>query len=104
MRYKGSRGWLCGVIDHDEQHIQSTECLGNGFVVIVGVSSAFDILRWVAGLARKKKGGSGTRMGWVFGFIHLCWWLCGVIDHTEQHIQSRACLSNGFMVYGGSDL
>ena len=40
------------VIDHAEQHIQSTECLGNGFVVIVWVS-AFDFLRWVAGLAKK---------------------------------------------------
>ena len=40
------------VIDHVEQHIQSTECLGNGFVDIVWVS-AFDFLRWVAGLAKK---------------------------------------------------
>ena len=44
--------WLCGVIDHAEQHILSTACLGYGFVVIVWVS-AFDTLRWVAGLAKK---------------------------------------------------
>ena len=43
--------WLGGVIDHAEQHILSTECLGYGFVVIVWVS-AFDFLRWVAGLAK----------------------------------------------------
>ena len=50
--YRGRHGWLCGVIDHDEQHILSTECLGYGLVVIVWVS-AFDIVRWVAGLAKK---------------------------------------------------
>ena len=49
---KVSDGDFRGVIDHAEQHIQSTECLGYGFVVIVWVS-AFDTLRWVAGLAKK---------------------------------------------------
>ena len=43
---------ICGVIDHAEQHIQNTECLGYGFVVIVWVG-AFDFLRWVGGLAKK---------------------------------------------------
>ena len=51
--HKGKCWWFCGVIDHAEQHIQSTECIGNGFVVIVWVS-AFDFLRWVAGLAIKR--------------------------------------------------
>ena len=51
LGYKGKCWWLCGVIDHAEQHILSTECLGYGFVVIVWVS-AFDILRWVGGLAK----------------------------------------------------
>ena len=62
---KVSDGDFRGVIDHAEQHIQSTECLGYGLVVIVWVS-AFDFLRWVAGLAKKK--GFETRMGWIFSF------------------------------------
>ena len=49
---KGKCWRLCGAIDHDEQHIKSAACLGYGFMVIVWVS-AFDILRWVAGLAKK---------------------------------------------------
>ena len=52
LGYKGKFWWLCGVIDHAEQHIQSTECLGYGFIVIVWVS-AFDFLRLVGGLAKK---------------------------------------------------
>ena len=44
----------------------------------------FDILRWVAGLAKK---GSGTRMGWIFNFIPPCRWNYGVIDQAKQHIQ-----------------
>ena len=38
------------------------------------------------------------------GIHRTLWWDRGVIDYAEQHIQSRARLSNGFMVYGGSDL
>ena len=39
---KVSVGDFSRVINHAEQHILSTECIGNGFVVIVWVS-AFDI-------------------------------------------------------------
>ncbi len=52
LGYKGMYWWPCGVINHAEQHIQSTECLGYGFIVIVW-DSAFDFLRWVGGLAKK---------------------------------------------------
>ena len=94
LGYKGKCWWLCGVIDHAEQHIQSTVCLGYGFVVIVWVS-AFDFRD---GLADLRKMGSGTRMEWIFGLIPPCWWLCGVIDHAEQHIQRWDGEGNGFMM------
>ena len=100
--YKGSFGWICWVIEYAEQHIQSRECPDHGFVVL-GRGRNLKILRWVDGLV-KKKGGILTFMGWIISFIPRLWWLCGVIDHAEQHIQSGACLDHGIIMnsdFGG---
>ena len=51
--YKGSFGWLCGVIEYAEQHIQSREYPGHRFVVL-GRGRYLKILRWVDGLVKKR--------------------------------------------------
>ena len=40
----------------------------------------------------------GSSMRWILGCKGKCWWLCGVIDHAEQHIQRWEGGRHGFMM------